>query len=66
VSQDPEEYKTVSESSCKEPRPKELQRACYKVACPAEWVPSAWGEVKPLLFDVFLYIYILRYFIVVV
>ena len=49
VSQNPEEYKTVSESSCKGIKPTALQRACYKVACPAEWVPSPWGEVKTLL-----------------
>jgi len=44
VSQNPEEYKTVSESICKGIKPTALQRACYKVACPAEWVPSPWGE----------------------
>lgn len=55
VSQNPKEYKTVSEGSCKEPKPTELQRACYKVACPAEWVPSPWGEVKPPFFTLFLY-----------
>ena len=46
VSQDPEEYKTVSESNCKEPKPKDLQKVCYKTACLAEWVPSPWGKVK--------------------
>ncbi|XP_020600962.1 A disintegrin and metalloproteinase with thrombospondin motifs 18-like [Orbicella faveolata] len=44
VSQNPEEYKTVKDISCKGPKPKVLQRACYKVACPAEWVPSPWGK----------------------
>ena len=53
VSKNPEEYQTVSESSCKEPKPTGLQRACFKAACPAEWVPSPWGEVKHCLFDVF-------------
>jgi len=48
VSQNPEEYKTVSESICKGIKPTALQRACYKVACPAEWVPSPWGKVKTL------------------
>ena len=46
LSQEPEEYKTVNESSCKEPKPKNLQKVCYKIACPAEWVPSPWGEVR--------------------
>ena len=46
LSEEPEEYKTVNESSCKEPKPKNLQKVCYKIACPAEWVPSPWGEVR--------------------
>ncbi|XP_078379206.1 A disintegrin and metalloproteinase with thrombospondin motifs 18-like isoform X2 [Oculina patagonica] len=40
----PGDYETVSGDSCKGPKPTELQKACFKDACPAEWVPSPWGE----------------------
>jgi len=43
----------VKEFSCKETKPKVLQKACYKVACPAEWVPSPWGKVKEVFGVVF-------------
>ena len=51
VNQNPEEYKTVKEVNCKGLKPTALQRACYKEACPAEWVPSPWGKVKEV-FDI--------------
>ncbi|XP_078379200.1 A disintegrin and metalloproteinase with thrombospondin motifs 6-like isoform X2 [Oculina patagonica] len=40
----PGDYKTVSGVRCKGPKPTVLQKACFKEACPAEWVPSPWGE----------------------
>ncbi|XP_078379203.1 A disintegrin and metalloproteinase with thrombospondin motifs 3-like isoform X2 [Oculina patagonica] len=40
----PGEYKTVNEDSCKGPKLGVLQKTCFKDACPAEWVPSPWGE----------------------
>ncbi|KAJ7351831.1 hypothetical protein OS493_035313 [Desmophyllum pertusum] len=41
--QNPGKYKTVSEGGCKESKPL-ATKPCFKVACPAEWVPSLWGE----------------------
>ena len=43
--QNPGKYKTVSEGGCKESKPL-ATKPCFKVACPAEWVPSLWGEVN--------------------
>ena len=64
VSQNPEEYKTVRDVSCKGPKPKVLQRACYKVACSAEWVPSPWGKVKEVFEIIFTSTALIKVFVI--
>jgi len=40
-------YETLDDSSCTEQKPIViLQQDCNKIACPAEWKPSAWSEVS--------------------
>lgn len=28
-----------------QPKPGQLMQRCFRMRCPAEWIPSKWGEV---------------------
>ena len=45
----PAEYMELDEDKCQQPKPDLTIRKCFRTHCPAEWVASEWGEVKPLL-----------------
>jgi len=40
----PDGYQTVSTKACQGSKPTDLSKSCYAAPCPAEWVPSNWGE----------------------
>ncbi|KAK2565039.1 A disintegrin and metalloproteinase with thrombospondin motifs 6 [Acropora cervicornis] len=40
----PTEYREIEEEKCMQPKPGQLMQRCFRMRCPAEWIPSKWGE----------------------